>query len=234
MPKRPLQFLHSCSSIQAKLERLGALRTAGASATRYNALADALRDEQGQTPSLDLLLEVLAFQQQTKPPEDMAEEKVADWRAAQLGMAADAIKAPSGPIDESAVAQFFGMSHNAEDASKVRCDPTLSVITVCRESAIGIHFNPANPEDGLDTIAPELAPELMAVIRANVLLPLLARCASLSVRRLRLVAHSLLAMARRRRRNSLRRWRSSALPSEAHFLPRPALFPSASPTNSSL
>uniref|UniRef100_A0A7S3WM75 tripeptidyl-peptidase II n=1 Tax=Emiliania huxleyi TaxID=2903 RepID=A0A7S3WM75_EMIHU len=109
------------SVFRARLQRLGALRKAASSAERYNALADAMLAEspppldKGKSLGLELLLEVLAFRRQAKPPAALAEADMAGWRAEQVQPAAEAVL---DLIDADEVSTHFGRTHESEGASK--------------------------------------------------------------------------------------------------------------------
>ncbi|KAL1508071.1 hypothetical protein AB1Y20_007665 [Prymnesium parvum] len=101
---------------EAKLRRLAALRQEGAAADRFDSLAAAMTAS--DEPSVDLLLEVLAFKRACTPPADVADGGVAEWRAAEVSLAADKLTAPGGPIDPALVAQYFGVAHDADAMSE--------------------------------------------------------------------------------------------------------------------
>ena len=102
--------------LDAKLARLTALRTSGASSARYAALSDALFEE--SRSHLPLLLERLAWARAAPLPESAAEgEAAASWRASQVGAAADEMLSPDGPIDTAALAQYWGVAHDEDETA---------------------------------------------------------------------------------------------------------------------
>ena len=106
--------------LEAKLKRLKALRTSGASAARYEALADQMLT--AHRAHLPLLLEVLAWKRSAAPlPDDLSagEPAAAEWRASEVGAAAELLRAPEGPIDPTELAGYWGVAHDdGPDASQ--------------------------------------------------------------------------------------------------------------------
>jgi hypothetical protein len=114
--------------LAAKLERLAALRTSGASIARYEALASPLLAE--EPTHLPLLTECLAFWRAVAPPPDVAPadaagsdapstgqaaEAMAAWRARVVGTAAGRIQSA---VDSAALAQYYGVAHDEADAAE--------------------------------------------------------------------------------------------------------------------
>jgi tripeptidyl-peptidase-2 len=81
----------------------------------YELLAKELKAEKGD--DLSLLEELLAYSQESKAPEgDDAPEQEATWRAMQVAESVDAMKSSNGgPIDEAAMAQYFGCNNPIPD-----------------------------------------------------------------------------------------------------------------------
>eukprot|EP00966_Prymnesium_polylepis_P198754 4606388-Prymnesium_polylepis.1 len=72
------------------------MASSAATHTLLSMAADVLLAEtkEGDVPPLDLLLEVFTFRRHAPPPDGMAPEGVATWRADQLSAAAAAMRAP--------------------------------------------------------------------------------------------------------------------------------------------
>lgn len=86
---------------------------------RYEKLANVLLEEtQEAQPRLDLLTELLAFKRLAPPPLNQGPEDALAWRAEELMDAADAFKAPRGPIDPAEVARYFGVARETEELSE--------------------------------------------------------------------------------------------------------------------
>lgn len=111
-------FCQQRAHIQVVLLRISPLSYPRAAPERFNSLAASLKEDVTDVTedlSLDLLLEILAFQRATSPPPDTP--SVPAWRAEQLTEAASTLLAPQGPIDAAKVAQYFGVSHDTEGES---------------------------------------------------------------------------------------------------------------------
>lgn len=103
--------------LEAKLTRLAALRSSGASSQRYEALSEVLYEK--HRTHLPLLLELLAWQRRPANKTEGGAEEAEAVRAAGISKAADALLAPEGPIDKAALAQFWGVAlDDSADASK--------------------------------------------------------------------------------------------------------------------
>ena len=99
----------------AKLQRLTALRSEGASHERYRALADVLLAE--HSAHLPLLFENISFAQKGAVPASIATTEPA-WRAAAVSAAVASLRAPAGPVDVEKLAQYFGCHHESETADE--------------------------------------------------------------------------------------------------------------------
>jgi hypothetical protein len=97
----------------AKLKHLTKLRTKQ-KFENHTELLLSLTEEKPE--SIPLLSEGLAFSKEAKAPEDVDE---LDWRASQISKFVDSMKSSNGgPINEDALAQYFGINQADDDEAK--------------------------------------------------------------------------------------------------------------------
>ena len=99
------------SIFKAKVSHLTKLR-GKKKVDAYNTLAEDLKNEKAD--SLPLLQELLTNATESKAPDDITNEK--RWRATAVAAAVDAMSvAMGGPIDEAALAQYYGCNNPPPD-----------------------------------------------------------------------------------------------------------------------